>query len=514
MRKTAFYISLAIIINILTFLINLPDYDLWARLAVGSVFFQTGHLLRHDIFSYLPTKILWIDHEWGSGVVFYFLTNFFGDKGIFALKAFIILSIFILFIKIIKLQTDEYTPGIFYFILLGFAMVPGLGAPVRCQVFTYLFFTLWIYELERVKREDYKFIWIFPATMLLWANMHGGFVSGIGLIIIYILGESCNRRNPLKYIGILALVLPVTLINPYGFKLWNYIIDAALMARPYIGEWQPISLSGPFHTIAGIKVHILAGFLIFAFLTLITVFKLLIQKEKPDWTKLILVLLLLYLSFRHQRHAEFFILAVAGLLYPQYVSLFDPVRKFIEKNLNDRNIQIWNESKYWLGYVLLAMIFIYSVPRLSNRLMVDPADYPVGSLEFIKQNNISGNLATQFKWGSYALWKLYPQCKVLIDGRYEEVYPDAIFDTAMQFSEKKGDWSKILREHPTDILVLPKRYYSPADIAGWTDWKYVYQDKSSVVLLTKSKLKPFYFYPDYKNPEYSREDLSKKIKPD
>jgi len=39
-------------------------------------FFQTGTVLKKDIFSYLPTKDLWVDHEWGSGVVFTFLQNF------------------------------------------------------------------------------------------------------------------------------------------------------------------------------------------------------------------------------------------------------------------------------------------------------------------------------------------------------------------------------------------------------------------------------------------------------
>jgi hypothetical protein len=514
MKKIVFYISLAIIVNILTFLINMPDYDLWARLAVGSIFFQTGHILKHDIFSYLPTKYLWIDHEWGSGVVFYFLTNHFGDKGIFALKAFIILAIFILVIKIIKLQTNKYPESILYFILFGFSLIPGMGAPVRCQVFTYVFFILWIYELEKIKLGEFKLIWILPLTMLLWVNMHGGFIAGIGLIIIYILGESLNRKNPLKYFGILALVLPVTLINPYGYKLWNYILEASLMPRPYIMEWQPISLSGPIHMIEGIKIHMLAGFLIFVLLTMIAGIRLIAQKEKPDWTRIILVLSLLYLSIMHQRHTEFFILAVSGLLYHQYVNIFEPIRNFIKKNLTENTYKIWNVIKYSFGYILLAALFIYCVPKLSNSIILDPLGYPVGSLEFIKQNQISGNLATRFQWGSYAFWKLYPQCKVLIDGRYEEVYPNAVFDAAMQFSVRKGDWQEILRNFHADVLVLPKSNYSPADVSTLMDWKLVYQDAASVVLLPKNKLRPFYIYPDYRNPLYFKEDLSRKIKLD
>jgi len=511
MKKGIFYISLTVIVYILTFNIHLLDYDLWARLAVGSIFFQTGNILKHDIFSYLPTKNLWIDHEWGSSVVFYLFAKYFGEWGLFAIKGFIIFSIFILITKIIKLQANKKTAGVFFFIILGFSFLPGIATLIRCQMFTYLFFSLWIYLLEKIKRGDKKLIWIFPITMLLWVNMHGGFLAGIGLVIIYALGELLNSKNSLKYFGILALIIPATLINPYGFKLWNYIIEASFMPRLYIPEWQPISFNGPFHVIAGIKIHIHAVFVIFAFLTILVGAKSLRERKKPDWTMIILFIVLLLLSVNHQRHTEFFVLAIPGLFYHQYINLFDPLRKFIKNNLTDKIYKLWNGIRYNFGYVFLVIIFIYYMPQLSNRIIVDPQLYPIGSLEFIKQNSIPGNLATTYTWGSYALWKLYPQCKVLIDGRYEEVYPDNIYEAAMQFSEHKGDWQAILKKYKTDILILPKSKYSPADVLTLKDWQIVYQDISSVLLLPKDRVKPFYIYPDYKNPIYSKEDLSTNI---
>jgi hypothetical protein len=436
--------------------------------------------------------------------------------GIFFLKALIIFAIFTLILKIIKLQTNkgQNPPGVFYLTFLGFSLLPGIANLIRCQIFTYLFFTLWIYGLERIRRGENKLILIFPATMLLWANMHGGFLAGIGLIIIYAIGELLNGKNPIKYFVILALIIPATLINPYGFKLWNYIIEASFMPRPYIPEWHAISLNGPVHIFGKIKIHILAGFMIFASLTIITGIKLLIKREKYDWTRIILVTLLLYLSVKHQRHTEFFVLAVSGLFYYQYINLYSSIRRFIKNNLTDTSYKIWCAIKYNSGYILLGAILVYSAPKLSNIIIVDPLVYPVGSLEFIKQNNISGNLATTYDWGSYTFWKLYPQCKVLIDGRYEEVYSNAVHDIAMQFSEHKGDWREILRNYHTDILLLPKKTYSSSDMLTLTDWKLVYQDASSVVLLPKNRINPFYIYPDYKSPVYLKEDFSRNIKLD
>jgi hypothetical protein len=503
MKKGIFYLSIASIVYVLTFAVSLPDYDLWARLFVGSIFFQTGHVLNHDIFSYLPTKALWIDHEWGSGVVFYFFAKYLGDSGLFVLKALILLATFIFIINTIELRKDKDhdSAGIFYFIFLTFSLLPGIAGLIRCQMFSYLFFTLWVYALEKIRREENKYIWIFPVTTLFWVNMHGGFLAGMGLIIIYAIGELLNRRNALKYFGILALIIPVTLINPYGFKFWHYIIEAVTMSRPYIPEWQPINLSGPFHIFAGIKIHALTGFVIFAVLTLVACAGMLKQKEKSDRTMILLVILLLYSGVRHQRHAEFFILAVSGLFYHQYIDLFNPVREYIKNHLTGNTYKIWATIRYGFGYILIAAMLIYSIPKLSYSIVVDPFVYPVGSMEFIKQNHISGNLATSYDWGSYAFWILYPQCKVLIDGRYEEVYFDEIYDIAVQFSEHKGDWQAVLRYFHADILVLSKRKYSQTDISTLKDWKLVYQDRISAVLLPKDRLKPFYLYPDYRFKE-------------
>ncbi|MBN2435630.1 MAG: hypothetical protein JXK07_10235 [Spirochaetes bacterium] len=381
-------------------------------------------------------------------------------------------------------------------------------------MFTYLFFTLWIYVLERLRRFEShnKLIWVFPVTMLLWVNMHGGFLAGIGLVLIYAIGEFLNHKNYPKYFLALALIIPVTLINPYGFKLWNYIIEASLMPRPYILEWEHINLNGPFHIAAGIKIHIHTGFIIFALMTTFVGIKLYIQKVKPDWTRIILAILLIYLGIKHQRHTEFFVLAIPALFYNQYMNLFGTLQELIKNNLTDRFYRIWMAIKYCFGYVILIIIFVYILPQLSNKIIVNPSIYPVGSFEFIKQNNISGNLATTFGWGSYAFWKLYPQCKVLIDGRYEEVYPNDVYNIAMQFASNKKDCQAILKKYKADVLVLPKDKYSPADVLNFTDWKFVYEDMCTALLLPRDKIKSFYIYPDYRNPIYSREDLAKTIR--
>ena len=72
--KILFFITLILWAFALAYPIN-PDYDLWTRLIVGNHFLANGKVMMNDIFSYSPTHI-WLDHEWGSGVILSSLANF------------------------------------------------------------------------------------------------------------------------------------------------------------------------------------------------------------------------------------------------------------------------------------------------------------------------------------------------------------------------------------------------------------------------------------------------------
>jgi hypothetical protein len=507
------HLPILVVVYLLTFLTSLPDYDLWARLAVGSIFFQTGTVLKHDIFSYLPTKSPWIDHEWGSGVVCYAFARSFGEYGIFLLKALLLYFLFLTILKTINAREGKRSVGILYWFLLGYALFPGVASLVRSQMFTYLFFAVWLYGLECVRRQRKRVLWIFPCTMLFWVNLHGGFVAGIGIVALYTIGELLNRKSPLPYLRIALLILPTTLLNPYGPALWRYVVEASLMPRPFIPEWHPISLSGPIQVIGGLRLHFLTGYMLFVGMTLAVAIRSIVQKAKPDWTRIIPIAALFLLSVRHQRHIVFFVIAVSMLLYDQFVGLLDPLRRMLGKISFGNPLRIRTAIRWGLGYVLPVAILACFVPRLSHRMTVDYRRFPVGSLEFIKQNGISGNLATAFDWGSYAMWKLFPQCKVLIDGRYEEVYPDDVFDVAIRFSERQGRWWEVLKRFHTDVVVLPKVVYRIADLSLLPDWKPAYEDFVSVVLLPRDRRPMSFKRPDYEDRAYGREDWSKQINP-
>ncbi|EKE02123.1 MAG: hypothetical protein ACD_20C00425G0020 [uncultured bacterium] len=499
-RKIVFFITLFFVICMFSLIHNGVDRDIWHRLAVGSMFFQTGWILNHDIFAYTPTKDMWIDHEWGSGVIFYFLSNHFGDYGLIGLKVILAFAVLSLILASNQLITTDKKYRISFYILTLVALWPGYGSTIRCQLFTYLFFTLWVYILERIRRGENRFIWIFPATMLLWVNLHGGFVAGLGLLGLYTVGEFLNRKNPVKYLKIIALTLPVTLINPYGIKFWHYMIEAITMPRPYITEWEPLNLFDKPGDWIGFKILLVMTILSFGY-------KLISKTKKLDWTEITLVVVTLILSIRQERQAIFFVIIAAIFTYQHFYSainsLFGEYLGKFRNIFSEKQFELINFAREYTVYMVILLLSIANCIKISHLTVVKPADYPVAAIEFIKINNLKGNLLVPFNWGSYALWKLHPQCLVSLDGRYEEVYTNEIYLDVSNFFFGYDKPQKVLNKYHTDIILAENNSKAYNSLKSLKDWKIIYEDKYAAVLIPSSDNHNKWILPD-KGIEYSR----------
>ena len=488
---------------------NKADLDLWHRMAVGKIFSRTGNVLYHDIFSYFPVKTLWVDHEWLSGVIFYNLGHYFGDSGILFLKIFIYFGILVLIYKTHKLMQSraESNNNIVFYILVFIALTPGLGSVLRCQAFTYLFFTLWIYVLERVRRGENRLIWILPATILIWANLHGGFLAGLGLILFYAVGEFLNKKSYLKYIGILALCLPVTLINPYGFKYWTYLAEAVTMQKPFVSEWNAFNFSGNFFEDIGFKIFVL----IFVFSM---IYKIILKyknsaSQKFDFVEIITLFVTLILSLLHVRHAVFFSIAASVYCYKYYSSLIKLILLKVNlfKNISEKTLNLLSFSGLAFIYILTAGFFAYTV--VTEPFLIKLNYYPTKAVEFIKINKLNGNLLVPFNWGSYALWKLYPQNHISIDGRYEETYTNEAFADISKITFRQKDWKKTFYKYRHDVILTEKDSAFEKELRKLKDLKPVYEDEKAVIFVPvsipyKNWLKPnrdenYYIKTKYEN---------------
>ena len=417
------------------------DFDLWARLIAGMAVVQTGQVLKYDFLSYTPTHP-WYDHEWGSSVIFYLFQHFMGHTGLLVLQVILIFLTMLFLVKTIKLRykdTCNYKNVLVYFLILNCFTVT-YSSLIRCHSFTFLFFIIELYILEVIrKNNNYKLLLIFPPMFLIWGNMHGGVVSGLGLLVMYTLGEALNKR-PFKHYLIATVICPLMLfINPYGVDFVKFLIKAVTMPRPHVVEW--------WHIFTPYNYHL---FLTFKFMVLFyAVIEILKVKKNFDYkacdkTKFIVMLVTLFLAIKHVKMMPFFALTGTVYCYEDFLNVF---KKY--------NFPKWGMPS------LIVFLVIYSVTSLAikdYRPMVNFKNYPIMEVEFIRANHIEGKLLTNFGIGSFASYKLYPQNKIYMDGRYEEVYDDSLLEDLNKFyTLKEGAFDLFLKNKP-DVIILENSY--------------------------------------------------------
>ncbi len=127
---------------------------------------------------------------------------------------------------------------------IGLALGARVAEPVlgtRPQVFTFALvcWTLWI--AESYLRSGGRRHWLLPPLFLLWANLHAGFIAGIGFLVIVLVAEVIKRRWSLGTVAprqrIIGLAVAVgasviaACVNPYGPSLFVFAATTGATER-------------------------------------------------------------------------------------------------------------------------------------------------------------------------------------------------------------------------------------------------------------------------------------------
>jgi hypothetical protein len=461
---------------------KLADYDIWGYLSFGKIFWENGYFPYHDIFSYTPTKTLWVYHEWLTGVIFYPILKYSGWAGLQLLRYIIIvLTIYLMYLTARK----KGAKPILTFVWLGLAITLlsyGYSGIVRAQIFTYLFFVLIIYIIEVVRKDQrwLVLLWILPIQVL-WCNLHGGFLAGLGVICLYALGDGLSGKKFVPFIIILFPAILVTLINPYGIEYWRYIVQAINMPRPEITDWYSIWFS--------LKNNFMFENSILFFLISIICLFLFIFQGKRYFTEAIIIAATIYMGAKHIRHIIFFAIA-CGAFSPAIIS--EIWETFFKKITFFARL-------YWLSPILLAIFFLSTNLFMTNSVKVSSSliipsfstvayknIFPVGALTWMEENNFRGKILPLFDWGEYLIWSCYPKCSVAIDGRYETVYPEDVYKEYWDFLKGGEGWKIFLNKYPHDAVLIKPNTKTYFLMIKEKQWEVTYSDSFSVLFIRKN----------------------------
>ncbi|MRS02737.1 hypothetical protein EG832_05870 [bacterium] len=457
---------------------TVADPDLWGYMSFGRLFWTSRYFPYLDTFSYVPTLKPWVYHEWLTGVVFYTIFENFGSVGLQLIKfGTVFLTLGFVYLTARSKNSDPFSTA------LGIVATGGLlrmgYAPVRAQIFTYLFFALSLYLLECARKTGHRkcLLFLIP-VQIVWCNLHGGFVAGLGLVFLYALGAMLSKQSSRYQWLILILSGLSTAINPYGLTYWIYILRAITMSRPMITEWSSvvgILQSGEHYQTA-------------AYFILLTIFAVIwVVRARPDITSILICSVTLYLGWTHIRHIPLFAIFF-GCHFPSLLSIY--VRNF----KSNSNFEVITSRSSRIIIVLTALLigiyYVQDAVRQGPFGLKTPDTpiaresgmyYPVGALDFIKAQHLSGKLLVHFEWGEYAIWSLSPQCSVALDGRLETVYPQKVIDEYFDFLYGKVSWNCFLIEYAPDLILVNRQFRSYSVLLNARDWQQIYQDRGSAL---------------------------------
>lgn len=432
--------------------INDPDFPF--HLKTGEYIYQHKEIPEDDPFSFYGEGVI-TDREkftlsqyWIAQIIFYKLYSAAGPSGIIIMRA-LVFSAFIFLLWFVLRKRGMYSS---LMIATLTAIMFQASKTDRPQIFSFLFTLVLVLLLERFreKPESHAPLFFIPPLMLLWANMHAGFVFGIAVIVIYTLAEALKYfvnkpfwGSPLKTKAVLLLSV-ITLasvllayVNPAfneqilttieSHANQDYVNTIYGLNREYISPMREMSI------FFGNRISATLFFCLFGFVSIISLLNV-ARTRAADITVFSLIVFSSIAALTAVRYIPFFIATAFPL--SRHYSFFE------NSALNDKF------KKKYLIYIPLAAFYVfaivYGLKDHSRLLSYDRSDYPEAAANFLLENRIESNIFNQFNKGSYLLWRLYPNYRLFNDTRFIDL--DAVKDTdaianAVEYSGQPFDIS-------------------------------------------------------------------------
>lgn len=467
---------------------EVDDPDVWWHLATGRYIVQQRRIPVMDVFSFTAGTHRWVTHEWLSDILLYGGYRLFGFAGLALLFAGLIVVAFALVYR--RCQSfvgqnstgHQVTPVLAAASVLLAAVASAVTWGVRPQMFSLFFTSLYLYILDKDDEGSTR-VWLLPLLTLLWANLHSGFMAGMAIIAVYIVGGELSwlsrrgeqapwvdpRVRRLALVGVVSLICSLITPNGLSAALFSFGTLSNRLIQSFIVEW----FSPNFH---------LPNFWPLLAYWLILLVTLAISPQRAKVTQVLLLLGASVATLYSTRHVTFLSLVGAPLLAEQAGALWP--QAWASRTRPRRPVSPVMRAA--IGVAALSLVVaigarLWKVYRRSAEL--EQKDYPAAAIAFMRENGVSGRIFNTYHWGGYLIWQGYP---VFVDGR-AELYGDEIMDEHMKVHKVKPDWEAPLRDYAIDIVLIESDTPLAVLLKESVRWQAIYRDSTASVFVPAGK---------------------------
>ena len=484
----------------------LADADIGWHIRTGELILATHSVPRTDSYSSTMQGRPWFAWEWLYDALLGVVHRAMGLNGVVWLAALIMATTFsVLLGQLLRRGTGLPVAMLLWVLVLGASSIHVFARP---HIVSWLFTLLWFLALERWQQGSAPpwLRWFFPGSMLLWVNLHGGWLLGMVLLALYTLAawvESLHGSDAIARIQAahraramawtFAASALATLVNPYGWRLhshiYRYLRDPYLMNR--IAEFR----SPDFH---GWGQRCFVAILVLVLIAAAG------KRGRFRMSHWLIVLLMAYAGMYAVRNlpvsAMVLVLIAGPGLWESVAALAErpgawgPLRrcatwgaKFAARAAQQEFLL---RGHLWaVAGVIAGLAICLAGGRLGSRPVVqaqfDSKHFPAAALDYLAREQGTEPVFGPDQWGGYLIYRLYPGRKVVIDDRHD-LYGSDRFREYLILIQGEPGWQDVLKKWQIRTLVLPAGS-TLANLLGKIpqEWQRVYEDTSAVVIEKK-----------------------------
>ncbi len=473
----------------------LGDGDTGWHVRTGEWIMQHGSVPHSDPFSYTKFGQPWYAWEWLWDLAFAWLHRYGGMAAV-VLASILVLSLTFALLFRLVLRT---CPNVVIAFAVTFAATAGstLHWLARPHLFTLLCVVIFCDLLERVRQGRTRLLGVLPLLMIVWTNLHGGFFVGIVLIGCYAAGElvawlidqdreraraALLRSRPLLLTVMLCAA--ATLVNPYFYRLhvhmWTFLTGSFHLR--YINEYQPTQFQN--NLAIWYEPLVLLG--VAAAVWCIS---------RRRFAQAFMVAGWLHLALFSVRNLPIYLLVAAPVVAMMLQDVLKrvaaaPLASWVGRSVRafesyaeefgagDRLPRVYLASV--AGFLAMAAVFYAPAPPSKFRAEYDPKLYPAAALKVLRGSEQSRSIFTDDEWGDYLIYRLYPQQKVFVDGRFD-LYGEKFTEKYIDLLNAKYGWEQTLKTYGVDTVLLRIDTPLTGALKETSRWRPIYDDGIAIV---------------------------------
>ncbi|MCB0033551.1 MAG: hypothetical protein KDE51_06025, partial [Anaerolineales bacterium] len=375
-----------------------------------------------------------------------------------------------------------YVAGLVSFMAV-FAVFAHTSA--RPHMFNLLLGAVIVYLVEGIKDKRFsaRWLWLIPPLMVVWVNLHSGFLLGMVILGVYMVGETAaflfggdERVLTTADLRLLVIVTAVTglasLINNNGLNVWLYPFETLSSEgmRLVIDEWQ----SPNFHN----WYRMLFALLLVGSLVLMA-----LNRHRPTVTELLFIVGTGLAGLQSVRHISLFIILAIPIVSRHLLALLLDIGLLKQSPSTPEPNEIkpiQNILNWGIALFLISFAIFFAGQSLSQTDEVIEFSFPTKAIDFIEEEGLrQARVFNQYGWGGYLIWR---DIQPFIDGR-ADLYGDEFLLTYYQVVNVEEGWEEVLDEYAIRYILIAADGHLAAVLKKDEAWQLLYQDDLAVIFV-------------------------------